>query len=141
MNRRNNLLVIEDRNGNDVQGYIFSASHVDLRKFAQDMFVSRLERERYFEKGYFGEVGWNLLLQLFARPDGVNLDSLCEAAGPSRSVSDQWVEKLREAGFLDVIYENQSGVNAPASAKITELGYIKMRRYLSSCASNWMGNI
>lgn len=74
-----------------------------LRIIAFDEYLQRRHRIKFFDSGYFGEPGWDILLDLFiARADGrqISVTSACIAADVPPTTALRWVSILEEEGLV-----------------------------------------
>jgi hypothetical protein len=103
-----------------------SASH---RRFAKQMIERRRLRTQFFDSQFFGEHGWELLLTLFARDDGV---STIEQAGQALQTSSSTVMVMaRLLASHGLVHQGDSdGEWGNIPLRLSENGFARVRKYL-----------
>jgi DNA-binding MarR family transcriptional regulator len=74
------------------------------RRAAQKFYRARQARGAFFDVTFFGEPGWDILLDLFAS-EGIgrpaSITSACVAAGVPPSTALRWISVLVERGMIE----------------------------------------
>lgn len=102
-----------------------------LAIIATSIYRTRRRREQYFEKGLFGEPGWDMLLDLFASKAlgrRVSVTSLCLAAQVPQATGIRYLRLLEERALVE-------RTRAPDDRRVTlvemtQEAYKQMRRYV-----------
>lgn len=108
-----------------------------LRALALEVYRRRRRRAEYFERELFGEIAWDMLLDLFVyamEGKRVSTTSLCIAAEAPPTTGLRWITMLEEKGLAE-----RSGSDSDARltyVSITEEGRDAMKRFLArECAA------
>lgn len=102
-----------------------------LRSLAHGVYRRRRRRAEYFERELFGEVGWDILLDLFIHAmEGklVPTTSLCIAAETPVPTGLRWISLLEGKGLVERSTSESDGRVTYVS--LTEEGQQAMRRFL-----------
>jgi hypothetical protein len=103
-----------------------SAPH---RRFAQQMIERRRLRAQFFDSQFFGEHGWELLLNLFAHDDGVaTIDQAAQSLQTSNSTVMVMARLLASHGL---VHQGDSDGNwGDIPLRLSENGFARVRKYL-----------
>lgn len=109
-----------------------SAPH---RRFAQQMIARRRLRAQFFDSQFFGEHGWELLLSLFAREDGVaTIDDAAQSLQTSNSTVMVMARLLASHGLLHLGDSDGNWDEIPL--RLSENGFARVRKYLDHLHSD-----
>ena len=105
-----------------------SASH---RRFAQQMIDRRRLRAQFFDSQFFGEHGWELLLNLFTRDNGVTtIDRAAQALQTSNSTIMVMARLLASHGLVH--QGDSDGEWGEIPLRLSENGFARVRKYLEN---------
>lgn len=79
-------------------------TEIDSAAFAEQLFLERRRREKFFDADHFGEPQWDLLLDLFIagkRGQQVSVSSACIAASVPPTTALRHIVILTEQGFIE----------------------------------------
>lgn len=106
---------------------------VILADIALDELRWREARRRFCSADLWGELGWAMLLDLFAqrvRGKAVSITSACIASGGAPTTALRWLHLLEQEGL---IYLQSCSTDARRRyVGLTPVGYESMRRYLGA---------
>ncbi len=109
-----------------------SASH---RRFARQIIECRRLRAQYFDSQFFGEHGWELLLNLFARDDGIStIDQAAQALQTSNSTVMVMARLLASHGLVH--QGDSDGEWGEIPLRLSENGFARIRKYLEQLQSD-----
>lgn len=105
-----------------------SAPH---RLLAQQMIDRRRMRAQFFDSQFFGEHGWELLLSLFTRDNGV---ATIERAAQSLQISNSTIMVMARllASHGLVHHGDSDGEWAEIPLRLSENGFARVRKYLEN---------
>lgn len=105
-----------------------SAPH---RLLAQQMIDRRRLRAQFFDSQFFGEHGWELLLSLFTRENGV---ATIERAAQSLQISNSTIMVMARllASHGLVHHGDSDGEWAEIPLRLSENGFARVRKYLEN---------
>ncbi|MGX7927337.1 MarR family transcriptional regulator [Tsuneonella sp. HG094] len=113
-----------------------------LKSLARFIYQYRRRREQYFDPELFGELAWDMLLDLFiAKVDGkrVSVTSLCVAsAGPSTTAL-RYITLLTDEGLIR--REQHEGDARVKFLELTDAGFDAMRRFLAGEVAAYRGRL
>jgi hypothetical protein len=103
-----------------------SAPH---RRFAQQMIERRRLRAQFFDSQFFGEHGWELLLSLFAREDGVT--TIARAAQSLQTSTSTVMVMARLLAAHGLVHQGDSdGDWGEIPLQLSDNGFARVRKYL-----------
>lgn len=105
-----------------------SAPH---RRLAQQMIDRRRLRAQFFDSQFFGEHGWELLLSLFTRENGVTtIDRAARALQTSSSTIMVMARLLASHGLVH--QGDSDGEWGDIPLRLSENGFARVRKYLEN---------
>lgn len=103
---------------------------------AKNQYVSRRNRERFFEKKIFGEPGWDMLLELYAgemNDEKISTSNLILSSSAPSSTALRWIKHLEDAGLVAKKSSHLDG--RVQYQRITNAGFDSMTKYFETISS------
>ncbi len=98
---------------------------------AQYQYKSRRVREKYFSQKFFGEPGWDMLLDLYIaelNDKEVSASNLVLASSAPNSTACRWIKQLEDAGLI--MKRSCSRDGRIQYKRISQSGFSSMNQYL-----------
>ncbi|MDR7103018.1 winged helix DNA-binding protein [Croceicoccus sp. BE223] len=111
--------------------FLDEASSNRLSSVARAIHAARRRRDRWFDRGLFGEPGWDILLDAFQhKASGTRLStkSVCLASGVAPTTALRWIGVLEEGGLLR--REPSARDRREMMVELTDEGFRAMTLYL-----------